>query len=352
MSSPRPAASDGGPAPAPGDLCILLMNGTAVCLPTQSQSQTQPRPLAATAGHLLQEVCRELDTWHGSLRARGEPRAACEQSFQSHEWLFALWICSPLLELQLRPSHRPFAVLAQWDQYLHKYAALAAVRRRAVLERDEPVLSLQRSVFARSEQEMHVENPAVLELLYEEAKVNVLEGRYPLEDYAELACLAAALQLGPFQPLEHTVAFFQTRLSEWVPLAWTRAASGARASRWSLPSQRPELALCRRIVDLYAELPQDVPRPRLLRKYLECCWALPVYGSAFFSGQIERHVQGMARALLNHFDCKVWVAVNWRGLHLVDKERSVSGRRGAGQGGDGREVMANSASAWLYKQQT
>lgn len=51
----------------------------------------------------------------------------------------------------------------------------------------------------------------ILELLYEEAKCNVLKGRYPFEmqDCDVLAGIQARLELGPFNPQIHTAEFFR-----------------------------------------------------------------------------------------------------------------------------------------------
>ena len=54
-------------------------------------------------------------------------------------------------------------------------------------------------------------DPRILELLYEEAKFNILEGRYPCEtsDYDMLAGLQARLELGAFDADIHTPDFFK-----------------------------------------------------------------------------------------------------------------------------------------------
>ncbi|EMP39447.1 hypothetical protein UY3_03324 [Chelonia mydas] len=56
------------------------------------------------------------------------------------------------------------------------------------------------------EQVQKIENEAVLRLLYEEAKFNILEGRYPcdIEDCEQLGALVCRLQLGPYDQDQHT----------------------------------------------------------------------------------------------------------------------------------------------------
>ncbi|EEC20206.1 conserved hypothetical protein, partial [Ixodes scapularis] len=62
---------------------------------------------------------------------------------------FALWMTSPLLELQLKPDHRPYLIRERWSEYLKKYT-FASKRQ---LETDEPVLTFQRNVFLDKEKE-------------------------------------------------------------------------------------------------------------------------------------------------------------------------------------------------------
>ena len=52
----------------------------------------------------------------------------------------------------------------------------------------------------------------MLELLYEEAKYNILTGRYPCEisDYIMLGGIQARLELGPYDMAIHTPSYFRT----------------------------------------------------------------------------------------------------------------------------------------------
>lgn len=51
----------------------------------------------------------------------------------------------------------------------------------------------------------------IQELLYEEARHNVVTGRYPLESAQAvmLGGLQARIQLGPYDPHRHTAKFFR-----------------------------------------------------------------------------------------------------------------------------------------------
>ena len=60
----------------------------------------------------------------------------------------------------------------------------------------------------------------ILELLYEEAKYNILTGRYPCEisDYIMLGGIQARLELGPYDMTVHTPSYFRTIMYRWVYL--------------------------------------------------------------------------------------------------------------------------------------
>jgi hypothetical protein len=51
----------------------------------------------------------------------------------------------------------------------------------------------------------------LLDMLYEEAKYNILEGRYPCEvsHYIMLGGIQARIELGPYNPQVHTTQFFR-----------------------------------------------------------------------------------------------------------------------------------------------
>ena len=64
-----------------------------------------------------------------------------------------------------------------------------------------------------------------------------------------------------------------------------------------------------------------------MRKYLEFCWSLPYYGSAFFRGQIETPAKSLTSLVINQ-DTEVIIAINGLGLHVIDPSNVVSGGHG------------------------
>ncbi|KAJ8963279.1 hypothetical protein NQ318_018746 [Aromia moschata] len=57
--------------------------------------------------------------------------------------VFTLWMVSPLLELQLKPSHRPYETRQHWRALIEQFSHVSYNRQ----QRDEPKLMFQRNVF-------------------------------------------------------------------------------------------------------------------------------------------------------------------------------------------------------------
>ena len=122
---------------------------------------------------------------------------------------------SPLLDVQLKPHHKPFYIRREWNHFLQRFSS-APLERKAL---DEPILSLQRNVFFHKRDEVKIRDHKSLELLYEEAKYNILTGRYPCEisDYIMLGGIQARLELGPYDMAVHTPAYFRSIMYRFLP---------------------------------------------------------------------------------------------------------------------------------------
>ncbi|XP_058294914.1 FERM domain-containing protein 8 isoform X3 [Hylobates moloch] len=112
--------------------------------------------------------------------------------------VFALWLVSPLLEVQLKPKHQPYKLGRQWPELLLRFTSAPDDD----VAMDEPFLQFRRNVFFPKRRELQIRDEEVLRLLYEEAKGNVLAARYPcdVEDCEALGALVCRVQLGPYQP--------------------------------------------------------------------------------------------------------------------------------------------------------
>lgn len=223
--------------------------------------------------------------------------------------IFTLWMSSGLLELQLKPQHKPLLVRAKWTTLLSRFAHASLSRQL----RDEPILSFQRNVFYPLNEEQKLVDFKALELLYEEAKCNVLEGRYPcdISQYTMLGGIQARLELGPYNSQIHTNRFFRNQKNKFLPVhsrhdpitSWFR----------SHIKNSPEV----RLLEHYKRIPNSATDRKLQRRYLELCWSFPFYGCAFFQGQIEEPIRSLT-SLLMHQDSPILIGINERGIYIID----------------------------------
>ncbi|CAG0917242.1 unnamed protein product [Notodromas monacha] len=237
---------------------------------------------------------------------------------------FTLWMCSHYLEVQMKPYHHPLLVRRKWPELIRRFCSIS--QETALI--DDPRVTLKRNCFFPKREEVKIRDQKILELLYEEAKQNILDGRYPCEvsDYEMLAGLQARLELGVYDPQIHTPEFFRSRLPDFLPDHVSRCswASGVIKTKSS-----PEL----RILDQYRRIPLSTSRRKLVRKYLEFSWSLPYYGAAFFKGQIEKPnknsggmgfgIASMFRYLFTRRDADVLIAINAEGFYIIDPEKCV-----------------------------
>lgn len=184
-------------------------------------------------------------------------------------------------------------------------------------------------------------DPRILELLYEEARHNVLAGRYILEPAHSimLGGIQARIELGPYNIHTHTISYFRENQFRFLP---HNVAKNSNLS-W-MPYSRKNSAEVK-LLEQFKRVPTTATTRKLMRKYLEFCWALPFYGyfskilqfdsidllfnqiilfsAAFFYGQIEQPVRGLM-SFFNQKDITVLIAINERGVFVIDHVNGVS----------------------------
>nr|XP_042705608.1 FERM domain-containing protein 8 isoform X4 [Chrysemys picta bellii] len=246
------------------DVLVYLIDDTAVQLSVDN--------LMSVTVHELHRIVRE---------ALQLPECAME--------VFALWLISPLL--------------------------------------DEPSLQFRRNVFFPKRRELQIENEAVLRLLYEEAKFNILEGRYPcdVEDCEQLGALVCRLQLGPYDQDQHTACALKEKLEAFLPAHLCRRGHSLLTALWKRGAKQP--AYEQGLLQAYQAVREEAAceEPEALRQhyqaYLQRCHQLPYYGCAFFYGEIDKPAQGF----LHRGGRKaVSVAISLEGVYVMDsKEKHV-----------------------------
>uniref|UniRef100_T1J5Z1 FERM domain-containing protein 8 n=1 Tax=Strigamia maritima TaxID=126957 RepID=T1J5Z1_STRMM len=274
------------------EICVYLKNKVGVTLELENGQ-------IATADELVHLIFNESEVGLTSSEA--------------HK-IFSLWFSSSLLEVQLKPFHLPYKILQQWPQLLQKYTTCD----KSDLELDEPILSLQRNVFYSIKEEEKLDDCNILNLLYEEAKCNILEARYPCEegDYYKLASLQAGIELGPFNPNLHTLSFFRSKVNGFLPHHLCKP-------RWLLKLNfNAKSGPDSHILEQYCNIPLSTTADQLKKKYLHFCWALPYYGSAFFHGQIEKP-KTMLSNIFGTQDKEVLIAINSEGIYIINEDENT-----------------------------
>nr|XP_029712687.1 uncharacterized protein LOC109412399 [Aedes albopictus]XP_029712688.1 uncharacterized protein LOC109412399 [Aedes albopictus]XP_029712689.1 uncharacterized protein LOC109412399 [Aedes albopictus]XP_029712690.1 uncharacterized protein LOC109412399 [Aedes albopictus]XP_029712692.1 uncharacterized protein LOC109412399 [Aedes albopictus] len=293
---------------------------TASATMTTSAAISPPRPMQKvipTVVYLMSRIAVHMEI-EGTAQCPAQVMLAaalgCEELGITNKLLaqsvFGLWMTSPLLEVQLKPHHRPYAVRVAWSKLLDKHSHGNELEKLS----DEPMTTLRRNVFFSKKDEEKIKDPRILELLYEEARHNVLLGRYVMESSHSimLGGIQARIELGPYNSHTHSTSYFRENQFRFLP------AHVAKSSSWSwLPISRRSSAEVR-LLEQFKRVPTTATTKKLMRKYLEFCWALPFYGAAYFHGQVEQPVRGLT-SLMQQKDLPVLIAVNERGIFVIDQ---------------------------------
>uniref|UniRef100_A0A3P9NEW3 FERM domain-containing protein 8 n=1 Tax=Poecilia reticulata TaxID=8081 RepID=A0A3P9NEW3_POERE len=171
---------------------------------------------------------------------------------------FAFWLCSPLL-LQLKARHQPYKLCRQWQDLLYRFT-----------DASEDDISQQ------------IKDETVLRLLYEEARSNILSGRYPCdpEHWAGLGALSLALEEGPgLDSQQITTKIREKKLPSFVPAHVAVGSGGFFSTLRGKSSRQAELE--QKLSEEYGKISKSTggsPEPQqLLHQYLSMCHSLPYY---------------------------------------------------------------------------
>ncbi|XP_050437980.1 putative FERM domain-containing protein FRMD8P1 isoform X2 [Adelges cooleyi] len=220
--------------------------------------------------------------------------------------VFTIWMKSNVLEIQLKPYHKLWTLYQKWSALEDKYCNEPD---KMVVQ---PLLWFQRNVFFPKKEEEKIKDPKIIELLYAEAKYNVLQGRYPVEvnHCLMLAIIQCRIELGSNNLQQYNSSFFRDNKERFLPAhLYKKWSSWFRLDRKSTPHSR--------LAEHLKRLQITGSDRKLYQKYLECSYMLPFYGCAFFPGQIEQPVRGLM-SLLNHKDVPIYVAINTEGVYILD----------------------------------
>ncbi|XP_048849959.1 LOW QUALITY PROTEIN: krev interaction trapped protein 1 [Brienomyrus brachyistius] len=222
---------------------------------------------------------------------------------QDTQQYFTIWICSENLSLQLKPYHKPLQHLRIWTEIVTDLTVLDP-------QRELPQLFLRRDVRLPLDVEKKVSDPLSILMLFDEARHCLLKGFYPSPDGKLITLASLLLQIiyGNYESKKHKQGFLnEENLKSIVPISKVKS----KAHHWTS-----------RILHEYKNLStsEGVSKEmhHLQHLFLQNCWDIPTYGAAFFTGQVFTKASSS-----NHKVIRVYVAVNTKGLHLMNMETKV-----------------------------
>ncbi|XP_076024443.1 FERM domain-containing protein 8 [Genypterus blacodes] len=257
-----------------------------------------------------------------SVQELGRSVREAVQIPESVQDAFAFWLCSPLLDLQLKPRHQPYKLCRQWQDLLYRFTEAS----EDDISQDEPFLQYRRNVFYPKSKELQIEDKGVLRLLYEEARSNILTGRYPCdpEHWTSLGALCLAYEEGVGLDSQKLTAIIrEKKLSSYLPAHVTMGGGGLLSTLRGKASRQAGLE--HSLLEEYRKISASAgssPEPtQLLLQYLSTSHALPYYGCAFFIGEIDKPVQGILQRGKRK---AVNVGICLEGVYVMDvKEKHV-----------------------------
>ncbi|CAO2584359.1 FERM domain-containing protein 8 [Lemmus lemmus] len=239
---------------------------------------------------------------------------------------FALWLVSPLLEVQLKPKHQPYKLGRQWPELLLRFTDATDDD----VAMDSCALPSSSELSSSCHTGLQIHDEEVLRLFYEEAKGNVLTARYPcdLEDCEVLGALVCRVQLGPYQPGQPAACTLsREKLDSFLPAHLCKRGHGLFAAfrgrgAKTGPGEQGLLNAYRQVKEATGnDSEHEATLGSHYRAYLLKCHELPFYGCAFFRGEVDKPAQGF---LHRGGRKSVTVAISLEGVHVIDsKEKHV-----------------------------
>ncbi|XP_076800492.1 putative FERM domain-containing protein FRMD8P1 isoform X2 [Clavelina lepadiformis] len=226
---------------------------------------------------------------------------------------FALWLKSPLLDVQLKPQHVPFRMVKQWPMLLEKYS-MATDYEKA---QDEPALIFRRNAFLTKEDEVQITNEAILNILMMEAKSCIQQGIYPcdtedIEQLGALLCLGKDEEHKQDEDKHGMESVVKENLPTLVP------SHMARAKRSFLNRQQ---SMEERVMVCLKKASKESSINCTL-EFMKICWQLPYYGSVIFSGFVEKASHStFSLWFSSQTQMCVLIAINTNGVWVIDKEK-------------------------------
>eukprot|EP00041_Stephanoeca_diplocostata_P015654 m.299452 g.299452 ORF g.299452 m.299452 type:complete len:481 (-) comp20112_c0_seq2:220-1662(-) len=213
--------------------------------------------------------------------------------------VFALWVVSSSLQLQLKPHHQPFKIVKRWPELLSLFA------KNANPEAEVAMLYLKRRETVHQGMERDYKDPQIVELLFDEMTFNIVYSFYPcdLEDAVLLAAIHLRMECGRGATI--TKDDFLDCEGAQLPDHLTRKIS---QKKW----RKAVMEACEHGQQFHSKIEYHMA-------YLKYGRHWPYYGAVFFYGYVEPD-ETKAVVLRERPDVLVRVGVNLDGIHVISEK--------------------------------
>eukprot|EP00047_Mylnosiga_fluctuans_P006070 m.244647 g.244647 ORF g.244647 m.244647 type:complete len:442 (-) comp14490_c0_seq1:233-1558(-) len=205
--------------------------------------------------------------------------------------MFAVWIMSGSLSLEMKAHHFPFKVLKQWGDLLEGYSLSA--------EYELPMMYFKRAALVPQDDEILIDDPTVVKLLFAEMTFSVQYGLYPctIDEAARLAAIHLHIARGDAAKKDDVYELEACEIPEHLEKA-------IKFKAWAkkVLEAREEITL------------PHTDRVALQQQYLTIGRLWPYYGATFYFGEIEATTKHL---LWDTPDELVRVGVNIDGIHVI-----------------------------------
>ena len=205
------------------------------------------------------------------------------------EEALAIWLISPLLEIQLKSHHVPYEIFQKWPAFLRRFTSA----EEEDIALDVPLLMLRRNVLLIVKREIQLveKYERLTEVLYLHARDEFLSGRYPvdIETTLELVGLQLAIEFGPYDGnLRETLDLIYESLHELAPTPHIKAIRSFHL--FGLRMMECKKGLENRVIDEYRTASTHFHSNYERRKeFLSILRKTPFYGAAFYSGTMDKN---------------------------------------------------------------
>eukprot|EP00040_Diaphanoeca_grandis_P009269 m.48227 g.48227 ORF g.48227 m.48227 type:complete len:1069 (+) comp20693_c0_seq1:312-3518(+) len=216
--------------------------------------------------------------------------------------MFAIWITSPSLSIQLDDKMLPLKRMKRWPQMLELYADEKG-------SAEEPFLVFRRNQNLSLAEERKIRSPAALKFLYDEALVNFLQSFWPCEQEHAiyLAGLLMQIHYGDHDEKVHKPGFITTGgLNTMIPTHLLH--NQLKSSVWE-----------KRIYQSHKNHSKTTDIHLLHRLFLQYCWQWPFYGATFYGAVLVRN----QRRITNTRADFVRLGINSDWLTIVHAETNI-----------------------------